>query len=261
MKAQSFEDWTKKTYVEYGESVFSLLTVPPEVYQRTSEQVEFIDRVLKRSHPNAERLLDIPCGDGRISLGLLEKGYEITGVDISPRYIEKAQSTAALDQRERFLVGDMRKIRFDEKFDAVVNWYGSFGYFDDRTNERVLQKFIDFLDKNGLLMIDQANRDYIIQKMGGFYEWHPEIVIREKKRKLFAQYRFDPLTNRIKAEVKIENKRGKIYYEMRYYQLHEIVAMLKKRNMKIVDVYGDYRGSKYSLFSPRIIVVACKKDE
>jgi hypothetical protein len=46
---------------------------------------------------------------------------------------------------------------------------------------------------------------------------------------------------------------------MRYYQLHEVAAMLKRRNMKIIEVYGDYRGSKYSLFSPRIIAVAGKE--
>lgn len=109
------------------------------------------------------------------------------------------------------------------------------------------------------MIIDQSNRDYILQKMGGFYGWHPEIIIREKKRKLFVQYRFDPFTNRINVEVKLEGKRGKICYHMRYYQLHEVAAMLKRRNMKIIDVYGDYRGEKYSLFSPRIIVVACKE--
>jgi D-alanine-D-alanine ligase len=259
MKAQSFKDWTEKTYVEYGEIVFNLLTVPPEVYQKTQEQVELIDAILKRHHPAAKKLLDIPCGDGRISLELAEKGYEITGVDISPIYIDKACSKTAHNQKARFLVGDMRKIKFDEKFDAVINWFGSFSYFDDETNEKVLQKFIGYLSKGGLLIIDQTNRDYIIQKMGGFYEWHPEIVIREKKRKLFAKYQFDAFTNRINVEVKIENKKDKIYYNMRYYQLHEVAAMLKRRNMKIIEVYGDYRGSKYSLFSPRIIAVAGKE--
>ncbi|KPL01587.1 MAG: hypothetical protein AMJ90_07530 [candidate division Zixibacteria bacterium SM23_73_2] len=258
MKKKISADWTKKTFVEYGDIVFDFLTAPKSIYQNTPQQVEFIHSLLKNHFPKAKRILDVPCGDGRISLGLLTKGYAVTGVDISPGYIKKANSEVKGNNKAQFLIGDMRELRFDREFDAVVNWFGSFGYFDDETNEKVLQRFINALAKNGALIIDLTNRDYIVQRMGGFYEWEPEVVLKKGKRKLFGKYGFDPFTNRIEAEIEIEGAKEKIYYTMRYYGLHELVGLLEKNRMRVLEAFGDYSGGKYSLFSPRMIIVACK---
>lgn len=258
MQSRTGADWTRKTYVTYGDVIFDILTAPKAIYQNTPEQVDFISTILKRYLPKARSILDIPCGDGRISLGLLKKGYLVTGLDISPGYIRKAKLKAKAKKRAKFVVGDMRKIDLDDEFDAVINWFGSFGYFDDETNEEVLERFINSLTKKGLLIIDLTNRDYIIQRMGGFYEWQPEVVLSKGKKKLFARYEFDPFTNRIEVTLRIEGTKEKIYYSMRCYHLYELASMLKKRGMKILKVYGDYKGDRYSLFSPRVTIVARK---
>lgn len=67
--------WTEETYIKYGDIVFDLLTAPPDTYSRTPEQVEFINSILKQHHPSFRKILDIPCGDGRISIGLAKRGY------------------------------------------------------------------------------------------------------------------------------------------------------------------------------------------
>ena len=36
----------------------------------------------------------------------------------------------------------MRELPFEGRFDALVNWFTSFGYFDDDTNRRVLEGFV-----------------------------------------------------------------------------------------------------------------------
>jgi len=40
--------------------------------------------------------------------------------------------------------------------------------------------------------------------------------------------------------------------------LHELVGLLEKNRMRVLEAFGDYSGGKYSLFSPRMIIVACK---
>ena len=39
----------------------------------------------------AGRVLDVPCGDGRLSARLAEAGYDVTGIDVSPHAIELPQ--------------------------------------------------------------------------------------------------------------------------------------------------------------------------
>ena len=38
--------------------------------------------------PAASEILDLPCGTGRISIFLAEKGYKVMGGDISPEMID-----------------------------------------------------------------------------------------------------------------------------------------------------------------------------
>src|SRR6266705_1529218 len=39
-------------------------------------------------------LLDLPCGNGRLSFELAKRGYRVTGVDISEEFIEEARASA-----------------------------------------------------------------------------------------------------------------------------------------------------------------------
>ncbi len=249
------DEWFVDVYVKYGDTLFDLLTVPKSVYRETPKHIEFIDSIIKSFANNAKNVLDIPCGDGRISLGLIKKGYDVTGVDISPKYIEKARDRSPMNGK--FIVGDMRTVDFDTKFDVVLNWYGSFGYFDEETNFKVLSRFSEFLNDNGLLILDLRNRDYLINKNYVLlYEWKPEIVVRENDKLFFLRYSFDPETSVLTLTVKTDE--GEFYYRMRLYSLHEIIRMIQKNDLKIVKIYGDYDGTNYSLFSPRLIAVAKK---
>ena len=70
------------------------------------------------------RILDLACGKGRHSIYLNELGYEVTGVDLSPRSIEYARQFE--NEGLHFKVQCMCK-PMTEKFDAVFNLFTSFG--------------------------------------------------------------------------------------------------------------------------------------
>ncbi|MEM9130968.1 MAG: methyltransferase domain-containing protein [Actinomycetota bacterium] len=77
-----------------------------------------------------DRVLDVGCGPGRHSLGLAAAGMDVTGVDISPRFVDlAAEAGAALDVaiRPRFRLADARHL--DERgYDAVISLcQGAFG--------------------------------------------------------------------------------------------------------------------------------------
>ncbi len=63
-----------------------------------------------------ERILDLGCGDGALTKGLLELGCEMIGVDSSPEMIEAAKSLGLNAQ-----VMDGQELRFSDEFDAVFS--------------------------------------------------------------------------------------------------------------------------------------------
>ena len=78
--------------------------------------------------PSGGRVLDAPCGSGRIAVRLAQRGLDVTGLDISPEEIEAARARGST---ARFEVGDLRELP-ELAFDAVVQWGNSFGYMPPR---------------------------------------------------------------------------------------------------------------------------------
>lgn len=86
-----------------------------------------------------QEVLDCPCGDGRVGIHLAQRGIRYTGLDINPRFIKRAHERFAAEGVEgSFLLRDMRELNYEGRFDAVVNWFNSFGYYDVRTDFLVL---------------------------------------------------------------------------------------------------------------------------
>jgi 2-polyprenyl-3-methyl-5-hydroxy-6-metoxy-1,4-benzoquinol methylase len=124
--------------------------------KRTPEEVERIVELLELP-PGAE-LLDCPCGPGRISNALAERGFRVTGLDATELFLEHAREDAkARGVEVEYVHGDMRELPWREPFEAVVNWFTSFGYFSDEENKVVLRGFHDALRPGGRLLLETQN--------------------------------------------------------------------------------------------------------
>jgi SAM-dependent methyltransferase len=145
--------------------------------ERSDSEVELIVRLLDL--PVGAEILDAPCGHGRISGRLAARGFRVTGLDRSAQFIELARSRAAEAQLAvDYLEGDLRELPFEDRFDAVVNWFTSFGYFDDDTNRRVLAAFRRALRPGGVLLLEQASRELLLSNLprhGG-----PALIMTER---------------------------------------------------------------------------------
>ena len=114
------------------------------------------------------RVLDAPCGHGRISNLLAGDGFDVTGIDQSQLFLDLAAADATeAGVHPLYLRGDLRELPLDESqagsFDAVVCWFTSFGYFDDDGNREVLRQFRRALRPGGMLLLETIHRDSFIR--------------------------------------------------------------------------------------------------
>ena len=75
--------------------------------------------------PPGGAVLDIATGSGRNALFLAARGYEVTGIDISPVAIERCREEAArLGRQVRAICADLASYRLPgSAFDVVLNFY------------------------------------------------------------------------------------------------------------------------------------------
>jgi cyclopropane fatty-acyl-phospholipid synthase-like methyltransferase len=95
-----------------------------EAWQRSRSGAAFTERTLVdrlvAALPPGARILDLGCGSGEpIGRYLGSLGFDLTGVDLSPRLLALARRVVLAGT---FLQGDMRTISLDGEFDAVVAW-------------------------------------------------------------------------------------------------------------------------------------------
>jgi len=82
------------------------------------------------------------CGHGRIANALAARGCRVTGLDVTPLFLDRARhDDAARGVAVTYVDGDMRDLPWPERFDRVINWFSWFGYLDDVENRRVLPRW------------------------------------------------------------------------------------------------------------------------
>jgi SAM-dependent methyltransferase len=214
----------------------------------SDRQAELIARLLDLRA--GQRVLDVPCGHGRITERLAVFGCDVVGVDSDPVFLERARSSAPdLDYRE----GDMRRLEFDAEFDAVVNWFTSFGYFDDDTDRSILRSFRRALKPGGKLLLELQNRDPIVQMVGAGSAW----VEERGDDFLIDRQVYDVASGRTRtSRVMIRDGRVKrTHYSVRLFTFTELRDWLLDAGFASATAYaGD--GEPFSRDSRRMVLVA-----
>jgi SAM-dependent methyltransferase len=219
--------------------------------ERTPLEVDQIEALLQLHPPR--RVLDLPCGQGRHAIEFAQRGYDVTGVDLSEYMLGVARKRAdAAGVRVRWLAGDMREALPGERFDLVLNLFTSFGYFDVEENDhRVLGAAASMLEPGGRFLLEVINGQRI---MSNFQEreWFTvgQTAVMERRS-------LDVPTRRMVVERTVSSTAGEntSVHAVRLYRGAEVERMLKAAGFKAVDLYGDWDGASLTPESLRVLAV------
>jgi len=204
------------------------------------------------------RVLDLCCGVGRHSLEFARRGFRVTGVDRTASYLEEARRRATQEGLEiEFVQDDVRSFCRPEAFEAVFNYFTSFGYFASEDEERqVLDNAYASLRSGGTLLMDMMGKE-ILARVFRERDWREEdgMLILEE-RKLAPDW--SSLDNRW-IMLKDGDQR-EVTVTTRQYSAAELGKLLKDAGFDRVDVYGDLSGVPYDMAARRLIAVAHKSD-
>jgi cyclopropane fatty-acyl-phospholipid synthase-like methyltransferase len=121
------------------------------------EAEDFITKICDHLHLKKEaKVWDNACGNGRHSIALAKKGFQVTGTDLSKKNIDRAKSSS--QQNVEFYIHDMRQPFRINYFDCVFNLFTSFGYFENKKdNLKVFESVKASLKSDGIFVMDFFN--------------------------------------------------------------------------------------------------------
>lgn len=228
-----------------------------DLYAHRDEQeaTNFIYKLIDFLHPKPNStMLDVGCGRGRHVKTLANKGFDVTGIDISPDAI--AQAMQYENNTMHFFVHDMRLPFWINYFDYVFNFFTSFGYFStQREHNDAMRSMCQALKQDGYLVIDYLNVQFAEDKLiakteQNFNDVHYTIEKSHDKTHFYKT--IDINDTKKKLQKRYTEKVAKFF-------MADFEQMLAHQSLRIAHIFGDYALSAYDAKqSPRMIIIAKK---
>ncbi|MGQ9529825.1 MAG: class I SAM-dependent methyltransferase [Candidatus Bathycorpusculaceae bacterium] len=240
-------DWIKKLFVKNSEIFLKILN---ERWPRTEELVNGMVKVLGNFGISSGNLLDLCCGNGRISIYMAKRGFRAVGVDISKAFLEDAKRKAEEHKVSRmvsFLEGDVRNLKevvgkIGQPFDVVVIAWTSIGYFSQKDDLEIFKQTRELSKENAVLLIAETmHTEFLAVKFvpTGYSEVDNIMLLESRK--------YDPTTSQLKTLWTFYKKCGenlefidKVEYEIHVYSPSELSALLRKAGWEPVAFYGSF---------------------
>jgi ubiquinone/menaquinone biosynthesis C-methylase UbiE len=241
------KDWTEKLFVKNSDVFLKFLN---ERWSRTEEVVNGMVKVLNDFGITSGSVLDLCCGNGRISIHMAKKGFKAVGVDISKAFLEDAKIKAKehkVSKMVSFLEGDVRNLKkvvgkIRQPFDVIVNAWTSIGYSSQKDDLKIFKQARELSKENAVLLIaETTHTEFLALKfVPTGYSEVDNIVLLESRN-------YNPTTAQLKTDWKFYKKFGenlefidRIEYELHIYSPSELSSLLRKAGWEPVKFYGSF---------------------
>ncbi len=240
-------EWWRKFYRGTWQDIQPLMKTP----ERTHMEADFIEDAL-RLEPHAE-ILDVPCGEGRLTTELASRGYRMFGIDMNDNFLKEAKTEA--DKRKLDITlheSDMRQIPWERKFDAVICMWSSFGYLDEAGNADFIKAVSHSLKKGGIFLLDTpvAETLYPIYQSRSWSSVNDVIILTDRSLN-HTTGRNDEDFTFVQA-----GKRTTYHTSIRIYSYRELMNLLKQNGFGDFKAFGSLSKDEFEFGARKLLLTA-----
>jgi len=224
----------------------------PELFERATDEVE---QLVELTGVSSGQALDLCCGPGRHAIPLAQRGFSVTGVDLSTYLLGEAKQRAEQAKVDvEWVAQDMREFVRPNTYSLIANLYTSFGYFQTEAEEmRTLKNMVESLEENGVVVIDTLGKEALAERL------HADgLPVEERDGSLLIQ-RVNVVDDwcRAKSEwiIATDDKVERVHFEHSLYSGKELRELMNWAGLSDVSLYGDIDGRPYGPGARRLVAV------
>lgn len=234
-----------------------------------ADWADFIEKIisLEYRHRRPELLLDLGCGTGKMTLELARRGYDMTGVDVSPEMLDLARESAereGFDGKILWLCQDMTELELYGTVDVAVSCLDCINHLATKASlEKCLSLVHNYLIPDGLFIFDINGRS----KFETVYSDNTYVMEADGKVCIWQNY-YDNKSSLCDFYITVFEEGADGRYERyddvqreRMYTLRSIKSSLNKTGFEFIGAYSDYDFKEATDADGRIYIAArCIKE-
>lgn len=227
-----------------------------------AQRADFVEKLLLRAKRPVRTLLDLACGTGTMTLLFAQRGYRVTGVDLSPEMLAQAQQKlAALDEPPLLLCQSMPRLRLFAPVDAAICCLDSINYLTrPRDVQRTFARLYESIAPGGALVFDV----HAVSKMEGL----DGAVLLDEREDVYCLWRtrYREAARMLDYEVDLFRLRADGAWErdfeehhQRAYTTEELSAWLAEAGFTDIRTYGELKLRRANARDGRIYFSCIRK--
>lgn len=203
--------------------------------------VDFYHEILAFEGVTPRTVADLACGTGSVSLLLAQRGYQVTGVDMSEDMLTVAVDKAqALENRPTFVCQKLQELRLPRGVDMAVSGLDSMNYITDPEDcEMAMKRVFKALNPGGIFIFD-VNTPAKLRAMDGQ-------IFLDEDDDVYCVWRgeFDEKTNICSYGMDLFQRTGNVWqrsfeeHQEYAYTVQQLTQYLKNAGFSRIRVYGD----------------------
>lgn len=202
--------------------------------EQNAHQAEALWELLRLQ--TGSRVLDAPCGYGRLSAQLAQRGAVVLGVDQSETLLAQAERDNPQPDRLRYLRHDLRRPIPEGNFDAALNVFSSIGYGSEDEDLAILTNIRRAVRSGGLIFLDTNHRDvavaFLVRGIKPTQRLPDGTLVLEEPT-------FDPIAGRINTcwYWRGPAGSGQKAASIRVYSITELTRLMERAGLRFVSAH------------------------